>query len=50
MEEMGNINSLVSVAKNYEAIRNSFKGAYKDLMDEQDTTTRGGQDLAYDQR
>lgn len=45
----GNINSLVSAAKNFEGIRQSFKGAYKDLKDEQETRTRGGGSLAYDQ-
>ena len=45
----GNINSLIQVAKSYDSIRASFKGAYKDLRDEQDVQTRGGSDLAYDQ-
>lgn len=44
----GNINSLISAAKNYEAIRQSFKGAYKDLQEEQQSRVRGGQGLAYD--
>lgn len=44
----GNINSLVSAAKNFEGIRASFKGAYKDLLEEQQTRTRGGGELAYD--
>jgi hypothetical protein len=44
----GNINSLISAAKNYEAIRASFKGAYKDLQEEQQSRVRGGQGLAYD--
>jgi hypothetical protein len=44
----GNITALVSAAKNYEGIRTSFKGAYKDLQDEQKSTVRGGQGLAYD--
>ena len=46
----GNINSLVNAASKFEAIRISFKGAYKDLMEEQKGTARGGQDLAYDQK
>ena len=46
----GNINSLVSAAKNFDGIRNSFKGAYKDLQDEQQTRTRGGGELGYDQK
>ena len=45
----GNINSLVSAAKNFDAIRQSFKGAYKDMKEEQSTSVRGGQGLAYDQ-
>ena len=44
----GNISALVNAAKNYEAIRTSFKGAYKDLQDEQQSKVRGGQGLAYD--
>jgi hypothetical protein len=46
----GNINSLVAAAKNYDAIRASFKGAYKDLQEEQNkSSVRGGQSLGYDQ-
>lgn len=45
----GNINSLVNAAAKFEQIRMSFKGAYKDLMEEQKGTARGGQQLAYDQ-
>jgi len=45
----GNINSLVNAASKFEQIRMSFKGAYKDLMEEQKGTARGGQQLAYDQ-
>lgn len=45
----GNINSLVAAAKNFEGIRLSFKGVYKDLQEEQKTHTRGGAGLAYDQ-
>lgn len=44
----GNITALVNAAKNYEAIRNSFKGAYKDLQDEQQSRVRGGLGMAYD--
>jgi len=44
----GNINSLIAAAKNYDAIRQSFKGAYKDLQEEQQSRVRGGQGLAYD--
>lgn len=45
----GNMNSLISAAKNYEAIRQSFKGAYKDLQEEQQSKVRGGIGMAYDQ-
>lgn len=45
----GNINSLVNAAAKFEAIRMSFKGAYKDLMEEQKSQVRGGQHLSYDQ-
>jgi hypothetical protein len=45
----GNINSIVSVAKNFDQIRSSFKGVNKDLMEEQQSTVRGGANLAYDQ-
>jgi len=44
----GNINSIVSAAKNFDQIRSSFKGVYKDLQDEQSSKVRGGQGLAYD--
>lgn len=46
----GNITALVNAAKNYEAIRASFKGAYKDLQEEQQSKIRGGAGMAYDQR
>jgi hypothetical protein len=39
----------VNAAKNYEAIRASFKGAYKDLQEEQSSRVRGGIGMAYDQ-
>jgi hypothetical protein len=45
----GNIMALVNTAAKFEDIRQSFKGAYKDLMEEQQSTVRGGQNLAYDQ-
>jgi hypothetical protein len=45
----GNINSLVNTAAKFEDIRQSFKGTYKDLLEEQQSTVRGGQNLAYDQ-
>lgn len=45
----GNIMALVNTAAKFEDIRQSFKGAYKDLMEEQQSTVRGGTILAYDQ-
>lgn len=45
----GNITAIVSAAKNFDQIRNSFKGAYKDLQDEQESRVRGGKGMAYDQ-
>lgn len=44
----GNLTALINAAKNYEAVRASFKGAYKDLQEEQQSKVRGGQGLAYD--
>jgi len=41
----GNISGIVAAAKNYEAVRASFKGAYKDLQDEQTSRVRGGKGL-----
>jgi len=46
----GNGTFLLSSAKNFDAIRNSFKGAYRDLQEEQQTRTRGGGELGYDQK
>jgi hypothetical protein len=45
----GNINSLVSAAAKFQQIRDSYKGAYKDLQEEQKSQVRGGAGLAYDQ-
>lgn len=45
----GNIAQIGRIAKDFDAIRQSYKGAYKDIMDEQQSSVRGGQDLAYDQ-
>lgn len=46
----GNINSLVSAAAKFQQIRESYKGAYKDLQEEQKSQVRGGAGLAYDQK
>jgi hypothetical protein len=45
----GNISSLIQAAKNFEAVRNSFKGAFKDLAEEQQSRVRGDKGTAYDQ-
>lgn len=44
----GNITAIVSAAKNFDAIRKSFKGVSKDLEEEQSSRARGGQKLSYD--
>lgn len=45
----GNINSLLAAAKNFDSIRNSFKGVAKDLQEEQKASRRrGGGQGAYD--
>lgn len=45
----GNLTALVNAASKFEDVRESFKGAYKDLMDEQKSHVRGGHGMAYDQ-
>jgi hypothetical protein len=45
----GNINSLVNAAAKFEQIRQSYKGAFNDMKQEQESSVRGGQGLAYDQ-
>lgn len=45
----GNITALINAASKFEAIRQSFKGTLRDLQEEQESTVRGGQNLAYDQ-
>ena len=40
---------LVAAAKNFDQIRSSFKGVYKDLQEEQSSKVRGGIGMAYDQ-
>jgi len=44
----GNISQIRAVAKDFDSIRQSFKGVYKDLQEEQQSRVRGGQGLAYD--
>ena len=45
----GNINSMVNAAAKFEQIRNSDKGAFSDMKEEQESQVRGGAGLAYDQ-
>jgi hypothetical protein len=45
----GNITALVNAAAKFEQIRSSYKNAYKDLKDEQKSSVRGKERLAYDQ-
>ena len=45
----GNINSMVNVAAKFEQIRQSYKGAFVDMKQEQESSVRGGAGLAYDQ-
>ncbi len=45
----GNVSQIGRIAKDFDSIRQSYKGVYKDLMEEQQTKTRGGAGLAYDQ-
>ena len=46
----GNGPFLLNAAKQFQEIRESFKGVYKDLMEEQKSTVRGGSGMAYDQK
>lgn len=45
----GSATALLRIAKDFDDVRQSYKGVYKDLQDEQQTRTRGGGSLAYDQ-
>lgn len=45
----GNMSAIIQAAKSYDQIRQSFKGAFKDLQEEQESRVRGGKGLAYDQ-
>lgn len=45
----GNIAQIRAVAKDFDAIRQSYKGVAKDLAAEQETHVRGSQNLGYDQ-
>ena len=45
----GSATALLRIAEKFDDVRQSYKGVYKDLQDEQSTRTRGGGSLAYDQ-
>ena len=45
----GNMSAIIQAAKNYDQIRQSFKGAYKDLQEEQQSHIRGNKNVGYDQ-
>ncbi len=45
----GNINQIRAMAKDFDAIRLSYKGALRDMQEEQKSHVRGGTGLAYDQ-
>lgn len=45
----GSATALLRIAERFDQVRQSFKGVYKDLQEEQQSTVRGGQNLAYDQ-
>ncbi len=45
----GNLTSLTNAAAKFEQIRAAYKGAFTDMKQEQESTVRGGQGLAYDQ-
>lgn len=46
----GSASAILQIAKNFDAVRQSYKGVYKDLMEEQKSTVRGQQRLAYDSK
>ena len=45
----GNMNSMINAAAKFEQIRQSYKGAFTDIKNEQESSVRGGAGLAYDQ-
>jgi hypothetical protein len=44
----GNITAVINAAAKFDQIRQSFKSTYRDLQEEQQSSVRGGQNLAYD--
>jgi hypothetical protein len=45
----GSATALLRIAKDFDDVRQSYKGVYKDLQDEQSSKVRGGIGMAYDQ-
>lgn len=45
----GSATAILRIAERFDMVRQSFKGVYRDLLDEQQSSVRGGQNLAYDQ-
>lgn len=45
----GSAAQLLNIAKNFDQVRQSYKGVYKDLKEEQESSVRGGISIAYDQ-
>lgn len=45
----GSATAILRIAERFDQVRQSFKGVYRDLMEEQQSQVRGGQNLAYDQ-
>jgi hypothetical protein len=45
----GSATAILRIAERFDMVRQSFKGVYRDLQDEQQSSVRGGQNLAYDQ-
>ncbi len=45
----GSATAILRIAERFDIVRQSFKGVYRDLLEEQQSSVRGGQNLAYDQ-
>jgi hypothetical protein len=45
----GSATALLRIAERFDMVRQSFKGVYRDLQEEQQSKVRGGQNMAYDQ-
>lgn len=45
----GSATAILRIAERFDMVRQSFKGVYRDLQEEQQSSVRGGQNLAYDQ-